>query len=113
HVQFPLIVLAAGGLGLVAGPRWPDVFTIPMEHLEDASAISDHGSAGAHTDLKLSRTITVLAVGLSVWFVPLLLVSAWAGWESTLAQEAWFFSKAAMVTFGGAYAVLAYMTQAA
>lgn len=113
HVPFPLIVLGAGVLGLLAGPRWPDVFTIPQEHADDASAISDDGSAGEHTQVTFRRSITVLVIGLAVWFVPLLLVSAWAGSDSTLSQQAWFFSKAAVVTFGGAYAVLAYMTQAA
>ena len=113
HVPFPLIVLGAGVLGLVAGPRWPEVFTIPSEHADDASAISDDGSAGEHTRVTLRRSITVLVIGLAVWFLPLLVVSAWAGPDSTLSQQAWFFSKAALVTFGGAYAVLAYMTQAA
>jgi chromate transporter len=113
HVPFPLIVLGAGALGLVAGPRWPEVFTIPSEHADDASAISDNGSAGEHTRVTFGRSITVIVIGLAVWFVPLLLVSAWAGPDSTLSQQAWFFSKAAVVTFGGAYAVLAYMTQAA
>jgi chromate transporter len=113
HVPFPLIVLGAGALGLVAGPRWPEVFTIPSEHADDASAISDDGSAGGHTRVTLRRSITMLVIGLAVWFVPLLVVTAWAGPDSTLSQQAWFFSKAAVVTFGGAYAVLAYMTQAA
>jgi chromate transporter len=113
HVPFPLIVLGAGALGLLAGPRWPEVFTIPSEHADDASAISDDGSAGEHTRVTFRRSITVLVIGLAVWFVPLLVVSAWAGPDSTLSQQAWFFSKAAVVTFGGAYAVLAYMTQAA
>lgn len=113
HVPFPLIVLGAGALGLVAGPRWPDLFTIPSKHADDASAISDDGSAGEHTRFTFRRSITVLVIGLAVWFVPLLVVSEWAGPDSTLSQQAWFFSKAAVLTFGGAYAVLAYMTQAA
>jgi chromate transporter len=113
HFPFPLIVLGAGVLGLLAGRRWPDVFTIPQEHADDASAISDDGSAGEHTQVTFRRTVTVLVIGLAVWFMPLLLVCAWAGPDSTLSQQAWFFSKAAVVTFGGAYAVLAYMTQAA
>ena len=89
HVPFPLIVLGAGVLGLLAGPRWPDVFTIPQEHAGDASVISDDGSAGEHTQVTFRRSITVLVIGLAVWFVPLLLVSAWAGPDSTLSQQAW------------------------
>ncbi len=113
HVPFPLIVLGAGLIGLLVGPRWPDTFSIPTEHDETASAISDHGSAGIHTRVRLSRSIIALVVGLAVWFVPLLAVTAIFGRDSTLSQQAWFFSKAAVVTFGGAYAVLAYMNQAA
>ncbi len=55
----------------------------------------------------------MLAVGLAVWWVPLLAVAAWRGSGDTLTAEAFFFSKAAVVTFGGAYAVLAYVKQAA
>jgi len=115
HVPFPIIVIGAGLIGLVAGPRWPEMFSIPAEHGDgrSISAISDRDSAGAHTQVRLSRTIIVLVVGLAVWFVPLLAVTAAFGRDSTLSQQAWFFSKAAVVTFGGAYAVLAYMNQAA
>src|SRR5438876_498287 len=100
HVPFPLIVIAAGLIGLVAGPRWPDTFTVQTEHAGEGSAISDHGSAGEHTQVRLRRSIFVLVVGLATWFLPLLLVAAWAGRGSTISQQAWFFSKAAVVTFG-------------
>lgn len=113
HVPFPFIVITAGLIGLLAGPRWPGSFTVPSEHAEARSAIPDQGSAGSHTSVRLGRGILVLAVGLTVWFVPLLLVTAWAGRGSTISQQAWFFLKAAVVTFGGAYAVLAYINQAA
>jgi chromate transporter len=55
----------------------------------------------------------VLVVGLAAWWVPLLAVIAWRGPGDTLTTEALFFSGAAMVTFGGAYAVLAFVNQAA
>ncbi len=113
HVPFPIIVIVAGLIGLLAGPRWPTTFTVEQEHAGEEAAISDRNSAGEHTSVKLGRTLLVLVIGLAVWFVPLLLVTAWAGRGTTLSQQAWFFSKAAVVTFGGAYAVLAYITQAA
>lgn len=114
HVPFPLIVIAAGLIGLIGGPRWPGTFAISNGHeAGEKPAISDDVSAGAHTQVNLRRSVTVLVVGLAVWFVPLLLVAAWAGKGNVLTQEAFFFSKAAVVTFGGAYAVLAYINQAA
>jgi len=59
------------------------------------------------------RTARVLAIGLTVWLVPLVAVALAAGSDSVLADEALFFAGAALVTFGGAYAVLAYVNQAA
>jgi chromate transporter len=113
HVPFPIIVLTAGVVGVLAWARWPATFTVTAERDAERTAISDEGSAGEHTTVKLGRSILVLVVGLTVWFVPLLLVTAGAGQGSTLSEQAWFFSKASVVTFGGAYAVLAYITQAA
>jgi chromate transporter len=80
---------------------------------EEGPAISDDGSAGDHTRVSVVRAARILAIGLVAWFGPLLLVALWRGGADTLTQQAWFFSKAAMVTFGGAYAVLAYINQAA
>jgi chromate transporter len=116
HVPFPLIVLAAGIIGLGAGPQWPATFSVGQPHGESADedvAISDVGSAGSHTDLRWGRSLKVLVTGLALWLVPLALVALWRGGGDTLTDQAWFFSKAAMVTFGGAYAVLAYINQAA
>jgi chromate transporter len=113
HVPFPIIVIIAGLIGLFSGPRWPSTFTVAQGHAGEEAAISDYMSAGEHTRVKLGRTLLVLVIGLTVWFVPLLLVTAWAGRGTTIFQQAWFFSKAAVVTFGGAYAVLAYINQAA
>jgi chromate transporter len=115
HVPFPLIVVAGGLIGLFAGPRWPSTFAVSQDHDADdgKTAISDHASAGTHTGISLRRSAKVLAVGLAVWFVPLVFVALLRGSGDTLTQEAWFFSRAAMVTFGGAYAVLAYINQAA
>jgi chromate transporter len=101
-VPFPLVVLGAGVVGLIAGTRLP-------------------GSRPDATDLRqaervppsLGRTARVLAIGLSVWLIPLAAVALAAGSGSVLANEAVFFTFASLVTFGGAYAVLAYVNQAA
>ena len=101
-VPFPVVVLGAGAVGLIAGTRLP-------------------GSKLGATDLRQAervppswgRTARVLAIGLAVWLIPLAAVALAAGSGSVLAQEAVFFAIASLVTFGGAYAVLAYVNQAA
>ena len=101
-VPFPLVVLGAGAAGLIAGSRLP-------------------GSRPGATDLRQAervppswpRTARVLAIGLAVWLLPLAAVALAAGPNSVLAEEAVFFTVASLVTFGGAYAALAYVNQAA
>ena len=66
HVPFPAIVVTAGLVGLLVGPRWPATFTTAEAHPGEAPAISDHGSAGAHTHVRLRRSIVVLLAGLAV-----------------------------------------------
>lgn len=66
-----------------------------------------------HTRPSLSRAMRVVLIGLAIWWLPILSVGLWQGWNSTLFQEARFFSRAAVVTFGGAYAVLPYVAQQA
>jgi chromate transporter len=60
-----------------------------------------------------ARALKILALGLAFWLLPLAGLVWWRGWSSLHAQEYRFFTQAALVTFGGAYAVLAYVTQAA
>jgi chromate transporter len=115
HVPFPLIVISAGLIGLLGGQRWPGTFAVGEDDGDAGgkTAISDEGPAGTHTLMSVRRSAKVLVIGLGAWFIPLILVALWRGGGDTLTQEAWFFSKAAVVTFGGAYAVLAYVNQAA
>lgn len=115
HVAFPLVVVAAGVIGLVAGSRWPGTFLVDREagDREDDVAIRDEGPAAAHTGISLRRSLVVLAVGLAVWMAPLVAIALWRRSGDTLTDMSFFFSKAALVTFGGAYAVLAYINQAA
>ena len=137
HVPFPLIVLAAGALGFAAVHFWPEALgqkanekreavdvkarnesPESAKHLASAiqdelpTVIQDDAPPPPHTRPSRARALRVLALGLILWVLPLALVVAWRGTESLHAQEYLFFSKAALVTFGGAYAVLAYVTQA-
>jgi len=94
RVPFPLIVLVAGGLGIAAAWR-----VQPPVHV-DASAAGAGGS-----------TVRVILAGLVLWSVPLGIVVALLGADSLWSRIYLFFTQAAFVTFGGAYAVLGYVTQ--
>ncbi|MBA3431678.1 MAG: chromate efflux transporter [Actinobacteria bacterium] len=113
RIPFPLIVLGAGLLGFVGGRRNPEKFVPPDHHDADGdSVVGDHG-APRDARPSLRRTSRVLVTGLVVWWGPLLTVAALRGGDDVLTKEGLFFSQAALVTFGGAYAVLAYINQAA
>ncbi len=111
-VPFPLIVGAAALVGLVGWRVAPDAFT-GREH--DAAEDSVIGDAFDQKTERPSvwRTFRVLVLGLAIWWIPLIVVMFLRGLDDTLSREAVFFSQTAMVTFGGAYAVLAYINQAA
>ncbi len=116
-VPFPFIILAAAVIGLVGGRLWPGVFQVIRGHSPAAEsesvgpAISD--DAPAHGRPSVMRTLRVLAVWLCLWLVPIALLMATRGRDDIFVKEGLFFSKAAVVTFGGAYAVLAYIAQEA
>jgi chromate transporter len=96
-IPFPLIVLAAGMIGFVRAASRP---LVP--------------AGGAQTGISgrmRVRTLRTAATWLAIWIIPLLGLAAVLGSQHVLSQIAWFFSKLAVVTFGGAYAVLAYMAQ--
>jgi chromate transporter len=116
HVSFPFIVIGAGVLGWVGGVLWPSAFSSrdePEPGVSHDVAVRDDRSAGSHTEVSLTRSVVVAAVGLAAWILPLAVVAVWRGANDTLTEEAVFFSRAALVTFGGAYAVLGYIGQAA
>ena len=116
HVPFPLIVLAAVLIGLVGGAVRPGLFEVGVAHeLEEQEriAVSDHAPRAAHTMPSKTRAARTLVAGLLAWLVPIAIVAAWRGGGDTLTDMGWFFSRASLVTFGGAYAVLAYVNVAA
>jgi chromate transporter len=111
---FPLVVVTAGAVGLVGARLWPARFTAPSEHASgDDDVVLSNLKETRRERPSLRRGLSVLAIGLAVWWLPLLLVVLVRGTDDTLAREAFFFSQAALITFGGAYAVLAYINQAA
>jgi chromate transporter len=112
-VSFVWIVMGAGLLGWTAQHALPNQFPCggkdPRKSEEDLNAVRWRPSASP----SIGRALRVSVICLGLWWAPVLGVVYWRGWESTLAQLGLFFSKAALVTFGGAYAVLPYVAQQA
>ncbi len=115
RVPFPVIVLSAGLLGLLGGEFWPSKFivTVGSAKAESDSVLGDEVESPRHTQPSLGRGLRVLLVSLILWFGPIAFLGFSLGTRHTLVQEGLFFSKAAVVTFGGAYAVLPYVAQQA
>ncbi len=114
RVPFPLIVLGAALVGLAGARVRPQLFSGAgiSEESDDDSVIGD-AEATRKARPTTKRAAIVFLTGLAVWWGPLLGVLLLRGTDDTLSREALFFSQAALVTFGGAYAVLAYINQAA
>jgi chromate transporter len=118
HAPFPLIVFAAALIGLIGGKIRPGEFlSFPSHSSPDAasttSVLDDASESPVHTRPSLAHAAKVCAVSLLLWWTPVIALGAWLGWHHALFREGLFFSKAAMVTFGGAYAVLPYVGQQA
>ena len=114
-IPFPIIVLAAGIIGLSGGRFWPEKFQVASGHVinSDNAVLSDTQELIDHTQPGWSRAIKVVIVCVALWVTPTLMAGFLIGWHSTLFHEGVFFSNAAAVTFGGAYAVLPYVAQQA
>src|SRR3954451_22062572 len=116
-VPFPLIVIAAGVIGFVAARAGSTAFQVGGDHGGGGKSETDEGLLGAelpeHARPTMARALRVSALWLALWLAPPLLVLFALGGDSVYTQIGAFFSKMAVVTFGGAYAVLAYMAQQA
>jgi chromate transporter len=107
RLPFPLIIVLAALLGLIGGKFWPRYF---VERTEDEENLNEPRS---YRRPSLTRAMKICAVTISVWWLPIFLAALFLGREHTVFREGLFFSKAALVTFGGAYAVLPYVSQQA
>ena len=117
-VPFPYIVLVAALVGYAGGRFYPAYFTAASGHQQSgksygAALIDDHTPTPEHALFSWPRLLLICITGLVLWTVPMALLNAIFGWEHTLTQMAWFFTTAALLTFGGAYAVLPYVYQGA
>ena len=118
RVPFPWIILGAALVGLVVrmlAPQW-----LPATNANDAATdqryVIDRMLArgeAAHTRPSFVRAIRITVICMALWFAPMALAAWWLGSEHIIVREGLFFSQAAVVTFGGAYAVLAYVAQRA
>ena len=118
QLPFPLVVLAAAVIGF-AGGRWlPAKFQLGGGHASDKASygpalIDDHTPTPSHAYFSWSGLMLVAATGLALFILSWSLLTMATGLQNPLVQMSWFFTKAALLTFGGAYAVLPYVYQGA
>jgi chromate transporter len=118
-VPFPWVVLAAALTGWLGQRFVPGQFAAAGAHgaarapgdVRRPAIIDDTTPTPPHARFKTRRLIRVLLIGAVLWLVPIGLLVAWQGWSGAVTQMGWFFTKAALLTFGGAYAVLPYVYQ--
>jgi chromate transporter len=119
NVPFPLIVIGAGIIGFVAAQAGSTAFQVGGAHGGEPAS-TDEGMLGAdlpeHARPSLGRALRISALWLALWLLPVSVIGyslGGSGGSDVFTQIGLFFSKMAVVTFGGAYAVLAYMAQQA
>ncbi|MDH0143670.1 chromate efflux transporter [Aquipseudomonas alcaligenes] len=118
NIPFPLIVLGAALIGYLGGRYAPDKFSVGGGHgaskqSHGPALIDDDTPPPSHARFRWSHLALLVGVGAVLWALPMGLLTVLYGWEGTLTQMGWFFTKAALLTFGGAYAVLPYVYQGA
>jgi len=118
RAPFPLIVLIAACLGAIGGRIAPDKFAVGGGHGAAKQSfglalIDDDTPAPEHALFRWPHLLKIAAAGLILWGGVMGLLCGQYGWNGALTQMGWFFTKAALLTFGGAYAVLPYVYQGA
>lgn len=114
NIPFPLIILGAALLGYLGGQIKPERFTTKGSHGAGVkqigpALIDDQSPRPPHTHFHPRRLMLIIVAGLSLWIAPMVIFTSAFGWGHLLTQMGWFFTKAALLTFGGAYAVLPYV----
>jgi chromate transporter len=122
-IPFPWVVFGAAVAGALGGKHLPAQFAAGGAHAAASDphegqpqrgfVIDDATPTPEHARFSKSRLAVVIAAGALLWLLPMAALVVAQGWDSTLAQMGWFFTKAALLTFGGAYAVLPYVYQGA
>ena len=118
NLPFPLIVFAAALSGYLASKKYPELFSSHDGHKSDKKNygiawIDDETPRPDHAKFRWMHLFKILTIAALLWFIPVLGLGYSFGWDHAYTQMAWFFTKAALLTFGGAYAVLPYVYQGA
>ena len=118
NVSFPIIVLIAAAIGYWGGKRYPEYFQAGAHHSKDGKSygkaiIDDDTPTPAHAQFSYQKTVLHSVIAFACWLFPIGILIAYFGWKTLYPNIAWFFTKAAFLTFGGAYAVLPYVYQGA
>ena len=117
-IAFPWIVLAAALIGYLVNRFLPHLFANSQAHKASQAnygkaVIDEESPTPAHAMFSFKSFIKFIAIGVAIWLTAMLALVLCYGWDATFTQMAWFFTKAALLTFGGAYAVLPYVYQGA
>ena len=118
NLSFPIIVLLAAAIGYWGGKRYPEYF---QQSGHNNKAVKSYGKAiidddtptPAHAQFQYQKTLVHSAIAFACWLLPMSILIAIFDWKTLYPNLAWFFTKAAFLTFGGAYAVLPYVYQGA
>ena len=118
NLSFPIIVLIAAAMGYWGSKRYPEYF---QQRGHDNKEFKSYGSAiidddtptPVHAQFSYQKTVLHSVVAFACWLLPLVALITYFGWKTLYPNIAWFFTKAAFLTFGGAYAVLPYVYQGA
>ena len=118
HLPFPLIVLSAALIGFLVNRYRPALFAAANGHASSQKSygkavIDDDTPTPHHAKFNFKIFVKFIVIGVAIWLAAMLLLVWRYGWNATFTQMAWFFTKAALLTFGGAYAVLPYVFQGA
>jgi chromate transporter len=117
-IPFPIVIIGAGIVGWIGGRASPRLFAATETHTRGegghaAAVIDDDTPVPEHARHSRKRLIAIVLVGVAAWLLVMALLAGAAGMRGTAPVMGWFFTKAALVTFGGAYAVLPYVYQGA
>ena len=121
-LPFPWIILAAAMIGVLVNRFYPALFANKNGHQANQKSqskymgkavIDDDTPTPAYAHFNWRGFIQFLLIGMVIWLAGMAALSAVYGWQAVYTQMAWFFTKAALLTFGGAYAVLPYVYQGA